>query len=35
VLVDPSLKFHCQEVGVPTDVSVNATDCPTAGDAGL
>jgi hypothetical protein len=35
VLVPPSPKFHCQEVGLPVDVSVNATDCPGAGKAGL
>jgi hypothetical protein len=35
VLVPPSPKFHCQEVGVPTDVSVNCTACPAAGEAGL
>jgi hypothetical protein len=26
VLVPPSPKFHCHEVGLPVDVSVNATD---------
>jgi len=35
VLVPPSPKFHCQEVGLPVDVSANATDCPAAGDVGL
>jgi hypothetical protein len=35
VLVDPSLKSHCQEVGDPPDVSVNCTACPGAGDTGL
>jgi len=35
VLVPPSPKFHCQEVGVPAEVSVNCTDCPAAGEAGL
>jgi hypothetical protein len=35
VLVPPSPKFHCQEVGVPVDVSVNWTDWPVAGEAGL
>jgi hypothetical protein len=35
VLVDPSPKFHCQEVGAPTEVSVNCTACPAAGEAGL
>jgi hypothetical protein len=35
VLVPPSPKFHCQEVGPPVDVSVNCTACPAAGDAGL
>ena len=29
------MKFHCQEVGLPVDVSVNCTDWPTAGEAGL
>ena len=32
--VPPSPKFHCQEVGLPVDVSVNCTACPTTGDAG-
>jgi len=32
--VDPSLKLHDHEVGVPVDVSVNWTDCPAAGEAG-
>jgi len=35
VLVEPSLKFHCQDVGVPVDVSANCTACPAAGDTGL
>jgi hypothetical protein len=35
VLVMPSPKFHNREVGVPTDVSVNWTVCPAAGEAGL
>jgi hypothetical protein len=35
VLVEPSPKFHCQEVGVPVEVSVNWTVCPTLGVAGL
>ena len=35
VLVAPSPKFHCHEVGVPVDVSVNATARPGAGKAGL
>ena len=35
VLVFPSPKFHCQELGLPVDVSVNWTDCPAAGDVGL
>jgi len=35
VLVDPSLKFHCQEVGPPVDVSVNCTAWPAVGEAGL
>ena len=35
MLVKPSPKFHCHEVGLPVDVSVNATDCPAAGDTGL
>jgi hypothetical protein len=33
--VDPSPKFHCQEVGDPVDVSVNCTACPVTGEAGL
>jgi hypothetical protein len=35
VLLPPSPKFHCREVGLPVDVSVNRTDCPAAGEAGL
>jgi hypothetical protein len=35
VLVAPSPKFHSQEVGLPAEVSVNCTDCPAAGEAGL
>jgi hypothetical protein len=35
VLVAPSPKFHCQDVGEPVEVSVNCTACPAAGDAGL
>lgn len=35
VLVAPSPKFHCQEVGEPVDVSVNCTAWPVAGEAGL
>jgi hypothetical protein len=35
VLDVPSPKFHCQEVGVPVEVSVNWTDCPTTAEAGL
>ena len=35
VLVVPSPKFHDHEVGVPVEVSVNCTDWPAAGDAGL
>jgi hypothetical protein len=35
VEVDPSPKLHCQEVGVPVEVSVNCTDWPVAGEAGL
>jgi hypothetical protein len=35
VLVPPSTKFHCQEMGVPADVSVNWTVCPGTGEAGL
>jgi len=35
VLVDPSLKFHCQKVGPPVDVSVNCTAWPAVGEAGL
>jgi hypothetical protein len=34
VEVDASPKFHCQEVGVPVEVSVNCTACPTTGEAG-
>jgi hypothetical protein len=35
VLVDPSPKFHCHEVGGPEEVSVNCTACPAVGEAGL
>jgi hypothetical protein len=35
VLVAPSPKFHCQEVGLPVEVSVNCTACPVTGEAGL
>jgi hypothetical protein len=35
VEVDPSPKLHDQDVGVPTDVSVNCVAWPTAGEAGL
>jgi len=33
-LADPSLKFHCQEVGEPVEVSVNCTAWPATGEAG-
>jgi hypothetical protein len=33
--VDPSPKLHDHDVGVPVEASVNCTDCPIAGDAGL
>jgi hypothetical protein len=35
VLVAPSPKFHCQEVGLPEDVSANCMICPTLGEDGL
>jgi hypothetical protein len=35
VLIAPSLKSHCQAVGFPSDVSVNCTDWPVTGEAGL
>ena len=35
VLVDPSLKSHCQEAGVPVEVSVNWTACPATGEGGV
>ena len=35
VLVPPSPKSHCQDVGVPVEVSVKATAWPGAGEAGL
>jgi hypothetical protein len=35
VEVEPSPKLHTQEVGFPVDVSVNCSDCPVVGDAGL
>jgi hypothetical protein len=34
VLVVPSPKFHCQEVGDPVEVSENCTACPAIGAAG-
>jgi len=34
VLVPPSPKFHCQEAGVPAEVSVNWTACPAEGRVG-
>jgi len=35
VLVVPSPKLHDQAVGLPADVSVNATVCPVVGELGL
>jgi hypothetical protein len=35
VLVIPSPKCHCQEIGEFVDVSVNWIGCPVIGDAGL
>jgi hypothetical protein len=35
VLVDPSPKLHCQELGVPVVVSANWTVCPGPGVVGL
>ena len=35
MLVDPSPKFHCHEVGDPTEVSVNCTACPATGELGV
>ena len=35
MLVVPSPKLQDHEVGVPVDVSVNCTDWPVAGEAGL
>ena len=35
MLVPPSPKFHCHEVGLPVDVSVYCTTCPVVGEAGL
>jgi hypothetical protein len=35
VEVVPSPKSHCQEVGLPEEVSVNCTDWPGAGMDGL
>jgi hypothetical protein len=35
VLVVPSPKCHCQEVGVPVEVSVNCTAWPAPGEDGL
>jgi hypothetical protein len=34
-LVPPSPKSHCQEVGVPAEVSVNATAWPGEGEDGV
>ena len=31
----PSPKFHCQREGLPVEVSVNCTDWPAVGEAGL
>ena len=35
MLVPPSPKLHCQMEGLPVDASVNCTDCPATGEAGL
>jgi hypothetical protein len=35
VLVAPSPKFHCHEVGFPEVVSANCTVCPGPGVVGL
>ncbi len=35
MLVAPSPKFHCQEVGLPEVVSANCTVCPGPGVVGL
>jgi hypothetical protein len=35
VLVEPSPKAQLHDVGVPVEVSVNWTDWPAAGEAGL
>ena len=35
MLVVPSPKLHCQMEGLPVDVSVNCTDWPAVGEAGL
>jgi hypothetical protein len=35
VLVPPSPKFHCHEIGGPVEVSVNCTACPGVGEPGL
>jgi hypothetical protein len=35
VLVVPSPKFHCQEVGLPVEVSVNCTAWPAVGELGV
>jgi hypothetical protein len=34
VLVEPSPKFHCQEVGDPVELSVNCTAWPATGEPG-
>lgn len=34
VLVAPSPKFHCHEVGEPVEVSVNCTAWPATGEVG-
>jgi len=35
MLVDPSPKSHCQKVGLPVEVSLNCTACPSVGNPGL
>jgi hypothetical protein len=35
VPVVPSPKLHCHRVGLPIEVSVNCTDWPAVGEAGL
>jgi hypothetical protein len=35
MLVDPSPKSHCPDMGLPVEVSMNCTVCPSVGSRGL